>query len=221
MQTLCADNRRPAPGQECGEHLNELALVDRAAAQLEIDRDVRRDRRRGGQRLDIVRPRIDGGDVVVDIGEIAQRLDAAGRGAGADGDQKFRLLAHFKDALRVVLRRDRAFDQGKIVRPLRDGARCFREIRDLDRAGDREQFILAIEQGKLASVAGRELPDREPGTRACRHVKPPGARRCARPCCRAPPAHPCRRSPGRTGSGRTARWRTSCCAPLKGKSAFR
>ena len=56
-------NRGFAPGQECGDHLGELVFVDRAAAQLEIDGHVRRDGRRGGERLDIVRPRIDGGDV--------------------------------------------------------------------------------------------------------------------------------------------------------------
>jgi hypothetical protein len=30
---------------------------------------------------------VDGGDEVVDVGEIAQRLNAAGGGAGADRDQ--------------------------------------------------------------------------------------------------------------------------------------
>ena len=53
------------------------------------------------------------------------------------------------------------------------------------------------------------------------HVKSPGSRRCcATLLVAASPAHPCRRSRGRTGSGRTGRWRISCCAPWKDKCAL-
>ena len=40
--------------------------------------------------------------------------------------------------------------------------RRLQEVGDLDLAGDRQQLVLAVEQGQLAAVTGRELPDREP-----------------------------------------------------------
>src|SRR5690348_13641519 len=43
---------RLAPDQMRAQHLDELMLVDRATVQLEIDIDVRLDRRRGGKRVD-------------------------------------------------------------------------------------------------------------------------------------------------------------------------
>ena len=43
MQTLCDGDRRPALVEEGADHLEQLALVDRAAVQLEVDVDVRRE----------------------------------------------------------------------------------------------------------------------------------------------------------------------------------
>ena len=45
--------------QERGDDLEQLALVDRAAAQLEVDGDVIGDRRRGGERRDVLRRGVD------------------------------------------------------------------------------------------------------------------------------------------------------------------
>ena len=89
---------------------------------------------------------VDDGGEGLDIGEVAERLDAAGGGAGADGDQRLRLAAHLPDALGVMRRGDRPLDQRQVVGPLDDGARRLGEVGDLDRAGDREQLVLAIEQ---------------------------------------------------------------------------
>ena len=80
--------------QECRQHLDQLMLVDRAAMQLEIDVDVRLDRRGGLERVDELRPRIHRLGELAHVLEIAQRLDAAGGGAGADGDQRARLPPH-------------------------------------------------------------------------------------------------------------------------------
>ena len=88
MQTLCAAIAGLRPARNAEITSDELRLVDGAAAQLEIDRDMGRDRRRGRERLDIVRPGIDGGDEIVHVREIAQRLDAASGRASADGDQR-------------------------------------------------------------------------------------------------------------------------------------
>ena len=167
---------RPASGEKGGDDLEKLTLVDRAAAQLEIDRHVIGDRGRGRERVDIVGPRIDDGRVFLHIREVAQRLDAAGGRAGADGDERARALAHFADALGIVRRGDRAFDQREIVAPFDGAAGRLGKIGDLDRAGDGEQFVLAVEQAELAAVARGEFPDGEPRLALLRrHVRSPSA----------------------------------------------
>jgi len=61
--------------------------------------------------------------------------------------------------LGVVRRRDRTLDQGNVVRTFDHGPRSLGEIRNFDLAGDTQQFIFAVEQAQLASVAGSELPN--------------------------------------------------------------
>src|SRR5512147_1213728 len=68
------DVRRPIVEKRV-QHLDQLALVDRAAAQLEVDDAVVGDRGRMDQRLDEFGPRVDGLHPVLDAGEVAQRLD--------------------------------------------------------------------------------------------------------------------------------------------------
>ena len=152
---------RPAAVNERSDHLEQLALVDRAAVQFVVDLDVRRDRRRRRERRDVARSRVDGRDEVVDVGEILQRLDPAGGGAGADRDEPLREGAHLLDPLRVVRVRHRALDERKVVRPLDAGDAGLEEVGDVDLAGEREQLVLAVEQRELAAVAGGELPDGE------------------------------------------------------------
>jgi len=41
---------------------------------------------------------------------------------------------------------DGAFHQRQVVRPLDYGPRSFREIRNLDLFGDREQFVFAVQE---------------------------------------------------------------------------
>ncbi len=152
-------DRRPAAMQKGVEHLEQLPLVDRAAVQLEVDRHVGRDRRRGCKRRDVLRRRVDDPQEIADVGEVAQRLDAAGRGAGADRDQVLRRAPHLPDPLGVVRRRDRALDERQVVGAFDRCARCFEEVRDLDLAGKRKELVLAVEQRELAAVARGELPD--------------------------------------------------------------
>ena len=59
VHTLVSGMSGLRPDQQRGDHLEQLAPVDRAAAQLEVDRDVRGDRRRGGQRVDVLRAGVD------------------------------------------------------------------------------------------------------------------------------------------------------------------
>ena len=129
-------DRRLAAGEKRGNHLEELRLVDRAALQFEIDRNVGRNRRRCRERADVFGRGINGGDELVHVGEIAQSLNAAVRGAGADGDQVLRLPPYLANALGIVLGGDRALDQRQIVGAILHGARRFQEIGDLDRAGE-------------------------------------------------------------------------------------
>ena len=86
-QTEWPGMARAAPGQGGGDDLQQLAAVDRAAVELEVDVHVRRDRRRGLERRDVLGVGVDGADVVARGGEVAERLDPPGGGARADGDE--------------------------------------------------------------------------------------------------------------------------------------
>ena len=154
-------DRRLASGEKGLNDLEQLTLVDRTAAQLEIDGHMGADRRRGRQRAQVFRMRIDCGRKLADFGEVAQRLNPAGGGAGPDRHQAARAPAHAQNALRVGRRRDRALDQRQIVWPRHYAPRRLGEIGDVDPLGEREQFVFAIEQAQLATIAGSELPHRE------------------------------------------------------------
>ena len=67
------------------------------------------------------------------------------------------------DPLDVLRCGHRALDQRHVVRALDDRSGGLREVGDLDLAGQREQLVLAVQQGQLAAVAGGELPDRQLG----------------------------------------------------------
>ena len=140
------------------DDLDELLLIDRAAAQLEIDANVIGDRRGSAQRLDVVGPRIDDRGELAHVLEIAQCLDAARGRARADGDEMLRGATDLMNALGIVRRRDRAFDERQVVWPAHHGARRLDEVRDFDLARDGQQLVFAIEQRELAAVARGELP---------------------------------------------------------------
>ena len=61
--------------------------VDGTAAQLEVDGYMGGDRCGGREGVDVVGAGVDHCQELLDVGVVAQRLDAAGGGAGADGDQ--------------------------------------------------------------------------------------------------------------------------------------
>ena len=154
-------DRRLASGEKGLNDLEQLTPVDRTAAQLEIDGHMGADRRRGRQRAQVFRMRIDCGCILAKVGEVAQRLNPAGGGAGPDRHQAARAPAHAQNALRVGRRRDRALDQRQIVWPRHHAPRRLGEIGDVDPLGEREQFVFAIEQAQLATIAGSELPHRQ------------------------------------------------------------
>ena len=204
---------RRAPVQGRGDHLEQLALVDRAPVELEVDGDVRGDRRRGGEGGDVPGRCVDDREELLDVGEVAQRLDPPGRGAGADRDQRPRRAPHPPDAVGVGRRADRPLHQRQVVRP--GGARAARleEVGDLDLAGELEQLVLAVEQGELAPVAGGELPDRE--RRPAARLTAPSRPSAGRPGRTGRPGRRGRSSWGPAGSGRSGRARTACCAPAR------
>ena len=149
------------PSRNAREDLDQLALVDRAAAQLEVDVDVRRDRGGRVERRQVLGVGVDDRAELLDVGPVAQRLDAAAGGAGADGDHELGHLADLVDPLDVLRRGDRALDERDVVRALDHGAGGLGEVGDVDGLGDAQQLVLAVEQAELAAVAGGELPDGE------------------------------------------------------------
>jgi len=66
--------------QERDDDLEQLALVDRAAAQLEVDRDVVGDPRRCRERRDVFRRRVDDRDVSPKEAEMYVKLAWRDRG---------------------------------------------------------------------------------------------------------------------------------------------
>ena len=118
-------------GQQVRDDPQQLAFVDGAAPQFEIHVHMFRDRRGGLETLDIVWARIHYLLERFDVGPVAQGLNPAGRGAGADREQGLRLLSHEPNAMRVLFCGDRPFNQREIVRAWVHGAGGFWEIGNL------------------------------------------------------------------------------------------
>lgn len=156
---------RPATRDERGHELDELPGVDRAAAQLGVDLDVFADRRRRRQRGDELGLGVDGRAEGLVVAPVAQRLDPAGGGAGADGDQEPRLLAQFPDPGQVLRRADRPLDEQDVERPDGAGGRGLGELDDVELLADGEQLVFEIEQLQLAAVTRCELHDPDTGPR--------------------------------------------------------
>src|SRR6478735_6258898 len=87
---------------------------------------------------------------------------AAG-GAGTDGDQPPGHLPDPLDPFDLPRCGHRALNERHVVRALDNRSGGLREIGDLDGAGQRNQFVLAVQQGQLAAVTRGELPYREFG----------------------------------------------------------
>lgn len=198
-----------AAAEERGDHFQELAAVYRAAAQLEVDIDVVGDRGGGGECVDVVGAGVDGASVLVDIGEVVQRLDAAGGRAGPDRHQAAGGVADRTDPFGIAGCGDRAFDEREIVGPRAHGAGGFQEVRDLHLPGEGQEFVLAVEEGQLAAVAGGELEHREGGDPG--HLTTPLCRAGVQHTASRPPDRPGRAARGRAGSARSYRSRSACC----------
>ena len=150
---------RPPPDDERRQQLEELARIDRAAAQLGVDDDVVGDRGGDGQRLDELGSRIDGRRPRSMVGPVADGLDPAGGRAGADRDERRRLAAQAEQLLELLVRADRALDEEDVERSGRAARGRLREFDDVEPLGDREQVVLEVEDGQLAAVARGELDD--------------------------------------------------------------
>ena len=93
--------------------------------------------------------------------QVAQRLQAARGGAGADGDQETAVGAHTLDALEFVGRGDAAFDEGDVHLGLRIHRAGLGEMRDIHQPAERQQVFAQVQEGQLAAVAGGELVHRD------------------------------------------------------------
>ena len=129
-------NHRLAAIESGCDHFEKLVAIDRAPAKLEVDRHMISDPRRLRERADVLRVGVDRRREVTDVGVIAQCLNAARGRASADGHEHPRRLAYQSNALRIVRGRDRAFDEGHVVRSFHDSAGQLLELQDLHRADD-------------------------------------------------------------------------------------
>ena len=153
-----------APLQQRRDRAEELAAVDRAARQLEVDRHVVRDRVGVLKRAHVLGRRVHGAhELVVLARRVAERLHAAARRAGADRDHDVGLAPDLPDLILLLRRRDRPLDERDVVGTGFDVARRLGEVHDLDRAGELEQRPLGVEELELAPVAGGHLEHRDTG----------------------------------------------------------
>jgi hypothetical protein len=77
---------------------------------------------------------VDRGPEGVVIGQVAECLDAAGRGAGPDCDQQPGLLAQGLDLVEVLRRADRALDEDNVIRSGGMARSGLRELYDIEPA---------------------------------------------------------------------------------------
>src|SRR5690349_18095554 len=123
------------------------------------------DRGGGRERRDPLGAGVDAGTPRRLVGRVAQRLDAAGGRAGPDGDERPCSGAERHDLGGLLLGAHGALDEEDVVGAVRAGRPRLGELDDVEAAEDREQLVLEVQEGQLASVAGRELhhPDARPG----------------------------------------------------------
>ena len=153
---------RAPPGEERADDLEQLLLVDRAALQLEVDVDVVGDRRSTSAASRCSR----------DSRRRPRRSRRRWRSCAAPGSRppsrRRRCVTRTFELRRISWIRSASC--GVVIEPSTSErsygpfgrrARRLEEVRDLDRAGDRQQLVLAVEQRQLAAVARRELPDGE------------------------------------------------------------
>jgi hypothetical protein len=160
---------RATTGGERGEELNELAGIDRAAAQLRVHGHVLRDGRGAGQRCDPLGVRVDAQPERVVVAPVAERLDPARRRAGTDGDEEACPAAELDDPLQVGRLRDGAFHEQDVIGSRRASGRGLRKVHDVEMLDDGEQLVLEVEERELAAVARGELddPDARPVRGTC------------------------------------------------------
>ncbi len=177
MQTLCAGCSGRLAVRWAPIDLEQLALVDRAAAQLEVDRHVRGDRGRGRQRRDVVgaaRRRCDVNSVDVARSCAAPGCRPAVAQAPIVTSTRGTACGPRGCARASCGGGDGALDERQVVgacEPPRWSPPGSRRSPAL--SGQGQQLVLAVEQAELAAVAGRELPDRELGLADAGHVTAP------------------------------------------------
>jgi hypothetical protein len=93
------------------------------------------------------------------IYEIPQRLDPARRCTGTDRYQTSAFLSQSQQSQSVLLGRDRSFDDRDIIRSSIESTARLCEMSQIYGVSNGEQFILGVEQCKLATIARSELHD--------------------------------------------------------------
>ena len=145
-QTDFVGQLRAAADDERRQQLEQLARVDRAAAQLGVHDDVIGDRRGGRERVDELGPRIDGGAPTARDRD--QLRSAWMPPAVAQAPIVTRVVARGAQAeqlLELLVRADRALDEEDVERSGRAARGRLGELDDVEPLGDREQVVLEVE----------------------------------------------------------------------------
>ena len=203
----------------------QLAGIDRAAAQLGVDRHVLGDRRGAGQRVDELGVGVDAGAERVVVAPVAERLDPAGGGARADGDELAGLLPQLDDPLEVRRLRDRALDEEDVVRPRRSALDVASGKSTISKCSTTESSWSSRSRSVSwhpSHEANLTTPTRgRAPTGAWAAIRCPPGRRCRRAARSRRRGRPGRRSTCPSGNGRTGRCRTPCAAPASRRCARR
>ena len=221
--TLCGAHARAAVGR--GSALitsSSWRLLIGQPLQLEVDGDVRADRRRGraASRCTRARRRRSTRELL-DVGEVAQRLDAARGRAGADRDQRRASCARTS--------RIRSASCGVVIEPSTSETSYgpstvalagLQEVGDLE---PRRRARAARPRSRAGSAGSRRRrrTSRPRGVGCVGAITAPGSPATARARSSGRPGRRGRRASVRAGSGRSGRCRTACCAPSRRRCARR
>ncbi len=96
----------------------------------------------------------------VGIVHVAERLQTAGGGAGANGDHKTAVLTHPPDALELMRSGDAALDKGDVYLRLRIEKTRLGKVDDVDQTVELQQRLTGVEKSQLTAVAGAEFMHR-------------------------------------------------------------
>jgi hypothetical protein len=107
--------------------------------------------------MDELGVRVNGPDITVHPGEIAESLNAAGSGTGTESNEVFTFCSHFLNPVSFVRGGNGALDNAHIIRTRFHRASSFEKIRNIHGGSQIEQLVFQVQDGKLATIARRKF----------------------------------------------------------------